>query len=361
MKKNQLVLLGSLVIVCLLIYVGIKVVRNAGSSVESELIDFAISEIEKIDRIVLTDSYGRNMDLRLSKEDKKWTDAQGNCIMQQNIQLILEACKNIEFKGYLPEESLPTYHNIIVTKHIQVDYFLNGKWSKTWYIGPATKDHLGQIMLLKSKELGQSDRPVIMAIKGTHGIIEPRFFADPLLWKCSEIFAIPADKIQKVDVTYPLEPARSFSVENTGKNNYEVKQQNIPVPKIDTQFVLLYLNKFKKIHYEEANYELTNVQIDSLKKTTPFCRLTITLKDKNNIRLRMFRIPSEQTNINEFGDPVQHDTNRFWAELPSGEIVKCQHFVFDPILLGHIYFPLDLSSLNLKNHTPIAPEHYQHR
>ena len=36
------------------------------------------------------------------------------------------------------------------------------------------------------------------------------------------------------------------------------------------------------------------------------------------------------------------DIDKFWCELPNGEIVKCQFFVFNKILLGHVYFPLKL-------------------
>ena len=33
------------------------------------------------------------------------------------------------------------------------------------------------------------------------------------------------------------------------------------------------------------------------------------------------------------------DESLFWCELPSGELVKCQYFHFDPLLKGHLYFP----------------------
>jgi len=356
-KRLFYLLLSSLIVVGLIFY-GIRVVRASGSSVETELIDFAITETQSINRIVITDNYGRVMDLRLPKGSSQWVDAQGECVAQANVASILDACSKIEFKGYLTDNSVNTHYNIMVSKHIQVDYYTHGKWHKTWYIGPPSSDHLGQIMLLRSKEKGQSDRPVIMSIKGVHGMIEPRFFADPLQWKCTQIFAIPPDSIKKVDVIYPLEPARSFSVEETKPAKYEVRQQNIPIPNADPQITLLYLNRFKKIHYETANYILNDREVDSLKKTTPFCLLTVHLKNRTTQHLRMFRIPSETANINEFGNPVNYDVDRFWTELPNGEIVKCQHFVFDPLLLGHLYFPMDLSSLNLENYTQFAPEAY---
>jgi len=46
------------------------------------------------------------------------------------------------------------------------------------------------------------------------------------------------NEIKKVEVTYPLQPARSFSVENFGNGKYSVKQQNIQLQSIDTQYVM---------------------------------------------------------------------------------------------------------------------------
>lgn len=359
MKRKSILLIFSVILVSVLIYVVIKVIKGSGSSVESELIEFAIKDTGKIDRIVITDNYGRIMDLRLPKGASEWTDKDGNCVMQDGIHFILEACQKIEFKGYLTENSVETYNKLMLSQHIKVEYYLEGKWNKTWYIGPSTRDHLGQIMLLDSKELGRSDKPVIMAIKGMYGIIEPRFYADPFKWQCTQIFRLTPEEIKKVEVTYPLQPARSFSVENVGKNKYSVKQQNIPLPEIDTQFVMLYLNKFKKIHYEIPNYIFNEEQVDSLKKTSPFCILKMDLKNGKSERIKMYRIASEATNLDEIGQLVQYEIDRFWAELPNGQLVKCQYFVFDPIILGHLYFPLDLSSLNLKNYEVKPPNQYQ--
>jgi hypothetical protein len=360
MKKKIIVLITSIVLVGILIFFGIKVIKGSGSSLESELIEFEIKEVDKIDRIVITDNYGRIMDLRLQKGATEWTDKDGNCIMQDGVEFILEACQKIEFKGYLTENSVETYNKMMLSQHIKVEYYMDGKWHKTWYIGPATRDHLGQVMLLDSKELGRSDKPVIMSIKGMHGIIEPRFYADPYKWQCTQVFGLTPEEIKKIEVTYPLQPARSFSVENLARNKYSVKQQNIPLPEIDTQFVMLYLNKFKKIHYEMPNYLLNENQIDSLKKTSPFCILKVDLKNGKSQRLKMYRIASANENVNEIGQIVNYEIDRFWGELPSGELVKCQYFVFDPILLGHLYFPLDLRSLDLNGYDVKAPNQYQH-
>jgi hypothetical protein len=357
--KKIIILLVSAIAVGLLIFFGIRIINNSGSTVETELIEFGFKDVTKIDRIVITDNFGRVMDLHLPKGAQQWTDKDGNCVSQEGVFYILDACKKIEFKGYLTDNSVKTTKDMMVTQHTKVEYYVNGEWSKTWYIGQATKDHLGQIMLLDSKELGLSDRPVIMAIKGMHGIIDPRFYADPLKWRCSEMIALQPNEIKKVEVNYPLQPARSFSVENFGNGKYSVKQQNIQLQSIDTQYVMLYLNKFKKIHFEMPNYILNQQQVDSVRRSSPFCILKIDEMNGKSSKFRMFRIPSEEPKINELGQPVTYEIDRFWAELPSGELVKCQYFVFDPLTLGHLYFPLDLRSLDLNNYDVKSPDQYK--
>jgi len=57
------------------------------------------------------------------------------------------------------------------------------------------------------------------------------------------------------------------------------------------------------------------------------------------IALKMFRIKSKEEQRNEFGDLVNMDMNSFWCQLPDGELVRCQYFVFNPLILGHVFFP----------------------
>ena len=56
----------------------------------------------------------------------------------------------------------------------------------------------------------------------------------------------------------------------------------------------------------------------------------------------MFTLATDEPQQNEFGIMEDADMDKFWCQLPNGEIVKCQYFVFNPILLGHIYFPMNL-------------------
>lgn len=335
MKKKSIILASSVIVLAILAFFATNFVRNRGKS-DTELLEFSVSDTTSINKIIITDASANRFTLQKT-EGSTWTDEKGNCVTQAPIHGILETIKNIEFKGYVPENSRATITKRMAASNTKIEIFQNGEWIKTWYLGYSTQDHYGTYMLLETPD-EKSDLPVIMKIKGFNGIIEPRFFADPRKWKCTEIFSLERDQIASVDVKFFDTPERSFSVLKQG-SNYTVKQQGRLLAAVDTNMVVRYLNNYQKIHFELVNYELSDKQVDSVKRSKPFCILT--LKDVLGTvnKLKMYRIKGAGDYVvDDFGDTVYHDPNRFWCQLPSGELVKCQYFVFNPLIMGHIYF-----------------------
>lgn len=347
--KKLIVILISLGALATLGWYASGLMENQGKS-DTELIDFAIKDIETVDKVIITDAFSRKFEL--VKTNGEWADKDGNCVVQESVDFVLDALKNIEFKGYLTDNSHKKFTNLMSGQHTKVEIFQNEAWTKTWYIGPASQDHMGQIMLLDSDEYGKSDIPVLMKIKGVHGIIEPRFFADARKWMCTNIFSLGLNEIQSVDVKFNDEPQRSFTVTKKG-TDMKVYQQGKILPSVDTAMIFRYLNNYKKIHYDLANYELDDEQVDSMKQTTPFCVLTVTENIQRKTKLRCFRIKHRSPVQAGMAEVEDIDQNKFWCELPNGEMVKCQYFVFNPLFLGHVYFPLDLTGL--ETHDGIVP------
>lgn len=333
-KRKGIILVIALAILGFLAFMATNLVRNSGKS-DTELLEFSIEDTTSVSKIVITDAYMNKFVLQ--KKDGVWVDKDGNCVTQPPVHTMLETFKNVEFKGYVPENSRKTITNRMASTHTKIEIFQNDEWSKTWYVGFSTQDHYGTYMLLETPD-EKSDLPVIMKIKGFNGIIEPRFFADARRWKCTEIFAIERDEIASVDVKFTDSPARSFTVSKNG-TNYAVSHLGKTLPEVDTNMVIRYLNNYKKIHYEFVNYDLKPKQVDSLKRTKPFCVLSLKeVKGKVNT-LKMYRLKgSGQANVDDFGDSINYDPDRFWCLLPSGDLVKCQYFVFNPLIMGHIYF-----------------------
>jgi len=344
--KKLIILIVALGVLGGLGWYTMNLMNNKGKS-DTELIEFSIADTASVDKIIITDAFSNKIELK--RVGKTWTESTGDCISLPNVNFILETIKNIEFKGYLADNSIEKFNNLMASQNTMVEIFQNGEWKKTWYIGPSSADHYGQIMLLDSEEFGKSGKPVIMKIKGENGIIEPRFFADKRKWACTNIFALGIDQISKVDVKVYDDPSLSFSVTKAG-SNVNVYQRGVKLPMVDTAMAYRYLQNYKKIHYDIANFELSQKQVDSLKKSMPFTKLTVTETNGKKTVLRLFRIKGNNLQKNEFGDIVDVDMDRFWCELPSGEVVKCQYFVFNKLLMGHIYFPLDISKRMKKEH-----------
>jgi hypothetical protein len=349
--KKTILLLVSLAIISVAAWYAYQLVQNKGKS-DTELIEFAIEDVSAVDKVIISDPFGRRF--TIVKKGKEWTDDKGGCIVQESVEFILDAFKKIEFKGYLPDNSHERFQTLMASQHTKVEIFQNGEWIKTWYIGPSAQDHYGQVMLLDDKVAGKSDIPVLMKIRGTHGIIEPRFFADARKWRCTNIFSLELSDIAMVDLKFNDEPKRSFRV-TKDRTNMHVYQQGKELSDVDTAMIFRYLHKYKKVHFDLPNYELSEAQVDSLKNTTPFCVLTVKETNGNQSKLRCFRIKSEPiVQADGLMQVEDIDQNKFWCELPNGELVKCQYFVFNHLFLGHVYFPLDLTGI--KTHDGIIPK-----
>ena len=332
-KKVLTLLFGLICVFGLALYTYNIMSKESNSS--TELIDFAIKDTSKVTKIIITDPFQKSF--QIDKVEGVWRDKNGGCITQAYAHNILNVAKNIEFKGYLSKSSHENFTIKMSASHTKVQYYVNNKWYKTWYIGPSAPDHYGQIMLLDSKEDGKSSEPVMMKVKGVNGIIEPNFFADSRKWICTNIFSVPLESISSVVVKNHYDSTRSFEVvyHNQG---FEVSTNGIPLKTVDTANVYRYLHNYKKIHFDIANYVLSEAEGDSLKASEPFAEIMLNEKSGEQTHLRLFRIKADEPQRNEFGELVNMDMNKFWCVLPSGEIVKCQYHVFNPLLFGHIYF-----------------------
>ena len=332
-KKALTLIFGLLCVVGLAVYAYNIVSAERNSS--TELIDFAIKDTAEVTKIIITDPFQKTF--QIEKVKGVWQDKSGGCITQAYVHNILNVAKNIEFKGYLSKNSHENFTVKMSASHTKVEYYVQNKWYKTWYIGPSAPDHYGQIMLLDSKDDGKSSEPVMMKVKGLNGIIEPNFFADSRKWICTNIFSVPLESIASVVVNNHDDSTRSFEI-NYSNNAFEVSTNGIPLPSVDTANVYRYLHNYKKIHFDIANYILSETECDSLKATEPFAEITLDERSGKQTHLRLYRIKADEPQRNEFGELVNMDMNKFWCALPSGEIVKCQYHVFNPLLFGHIYF-----------------------
>ena len=337
-KQLIFVLIGVSSLVVLAYYVSTLIGSDKKS--DTELISFALEDTLSINKLIITDKDENQ--IKVVRNGNKWTEIDGTCIQQERVNNILYLIKNIDFKGYLPDASLKRFDEMMKTQHIKLEIFTKKEgWVKTWYLGTTSKDR-GQIMLLDSKKDGRSTRPVIMHDKtDPHPrYFEPLFVVDRREWKCSNIFSLQLNQIESVELNFLNNQDRNFKVINS-KNDPYVEYKGAKL-KTDLKMIYKYLQLFKKVHFNEANYILNPQQVDSVKQSQPFATLELIEKSGKTTKLKMFKIPIKQNanQINEAMEVVEMDMDNFWCELKNGELVKCQfNDIFKKILQGQVYFP----------------------
>lgn len=298
-----------------------------------EKIDFAIENIASVNKIVIIENNGRAF--TLIKDDNLWSDDNGNCVVQESVGFILDAFEKIEFKGYLPENTIEHYSKRDSISRFKVEIYQNSVCTKIWYIGPPSHDHNGQIMYLKSKD-SNGKTPVLTRVRGLVGIIEPRFFTDPLMWECTEVFKITPKELAWIRVTNNEDSTKSFSVYQN-QDGIKVFQGTNELKVSDKASIYRYIDKYKKIHYDRPNYQPSKLQIDSLEKTIPFIVLEVMNQNGYSKIVKCYRkIKSHSIDVDE---------NRFWCILPpEHDLVECQYHVFNSLFNGELYFPLSNSN-----------------
>lgn len=337
MKKTIYLLIGFVLLIGLGYFTVQLLSKKGKSDAQTAAFNFDIKDTASVNHIIITEPNG--MEIDMVRDGKVWTRSNGECIQYQLVNSMLDAAFNIRFKGYVPENAVKTVSNRMAAVGTKVQFFVDGEWHKTWFLGSSTPDHYGTYMLVESDEYGKSDLPVIMEIKGMKGIISPRFFADPRRWECTNIFGYEPNEISTITVKHTAHPDRNFEVKTMGAN-YKVTSNGKAIPNVNPKLISRYLLNFRRIHYELPNFELTDRQVDSVKHSTPFCLLQVKAKSGEQIKLRMFKRKSDsgELEVDDFGESSAYDINRFWCELPSGKLVKCQYFVFNPLIMGQIYF-----------------------
>ncbi len=331
MKKVIVIIVG-LTVVAILAYFTIGIQQSAKQTGDLSLIDFAIQDTASVDKIVVYDSFIDYEFTVVRDKSGKWVDKDGNCVKQEMVNTMLETFLKVTLKGYVPQSAMDNMKNLMMAKHKKVDIYQNGKWKKTWFVGHSTSDHYGTHMLLETPK-SKSDNPVIMGMKGFHGILEPRFVADPKMYRCTQLFSYEREQINGIQVINNVHPTESFEIT---KNNNELQatSNGMPLENVSKNDLLFYLNGFKNIHFNQPNYTLSESDIDSIKRTKPDYSLLIDASPEG-YEMHYYRRPDPEATDT---DTLIYDKDYLWGLKPSGEIVRMQYFVIGPLIFGKDIF-----------------------
>jgi hypothetical protein len=339
MKKN-LLLLGLLVVLALAAYFIYK--KDSASTLAGKpLSDFAIADTASVTKIFIADKQGKSVLLERIPGQRYWKLNGKYLARKDALDLLLATVNRLNVKGVLPEAGRDNMMRVLASSARKVEIYQGGdEPSKIYYIGTATPDHQGTIMLLEIPGIGRSDEPYITYMEGFTGFLTPRFFPDESEWRYTGMFDYPTMDFTQVDVIDNMNPETSFCVNYYGGNsigmqtgyNVYTNSFSTPIPVFDTLKVKDLLIQFKKVYFETYNTYLKPEAIDSINRTVPAYTLQVHEKSGATKKVDIYNKRAAKRHFDDAGNVVPWDMDYFWAKTGEGEMALAQRFVFGPLV-----------------------------
>ena len=339
MSKNYTLLI---ILIVLTIVSGVVYYMNDGQSTLSSnpLANFAFDDVESIDKLIIIDKDGKKVTLTKTDDSDLW-DLNGKFkARKSNTDLLLKTFNRIKVKSPVPKSMQETVIRNIAGDGKKCEIYQNGVLAKTYYIGTPTPDHFGTYMLLETPSEGRSSEPFIMHMTGFAGFLSTRFFTDEEEWRHTGIFNYPELEFSSVEVDNFAYPGMSFRIDYGGGNDLKLispsSEQELTV--FDSLAVKDYLLRYKKVHFETFNSYLSPAEEDSVLRSKPAYLIRVTENDGTEKQIQLYWVVNTIDAYDIDGSEYLWHPDIFYGTVDGEDLVRCQRFVFDPLLQPIIYF-----------------------
>jgi hypothetical protein len=326
-------IIGAVLVVILTIVAFVMNKNQNGSTIRTELSDFAFTDTASVNRIILKDESGETVDLKRI-DGQTWSINDDYIARPDAVEILLTTMKRLSVKTPISQTAMQSTLKNMIAHHVIVEIYTDiDEPNKSYYVGGANQSHTGTNMMMRG-----SSRPFVVHIEGFHGFLTPRFFTNVLEWRSREIFGYKVEDIASLNITYSEKTNHSFQVINNGGGNIEVSTgPNFENPAaFDTLLLNGYLSNFKMIHYESYEETKTEEFIDSVKKSYPLFTIKLNT-DKDSRIVHGYRKPIRDGYDLE-GNPVKYDQDRLYVWVDSNDLFVGQYAIFDKLTKGVYFF-----------------------
>lgn len=298
--------------------------------------DFEIENTDEITKFVITESTGNVAEL--SKEGDIWRLNNEFQARPESVDLLLRTFKHIAVQSAVPSELKKTVVANMAARNKKVEIFVNGKLSKTYFVGSPTKDHYGTYMLLE-KNGRKSSEPYVMHIPGFNGFLESRFFTNVNDWKYSGVFVYDPLDIAKIEVDFPGKPSDSYVVNQLAKIVSLTDPEGNPIQGVNKSLVENYILNYEKIYFNRIA-EFEPAQVDSIGNQQPVYTLAVTDVNNSTKTVDFYLKLSENPTIDEVtGEEFLYDTDYIHGRVRGeDELLVFQYFALGNVFAPRSYF-----------------------
>lgn len=358
MKKNKFAILIILILtVASIIFI---ISRNSKDTLNDVKKTFTIKDTASVVKILLADKNNNKVILQ-KKEDGSWFLNERYTAKQEMVNILLETMYKIRANYPASKTSRNTVMKILASTGIKVEIYVKShrinlfdkiklfeyeKKEKVFYVGAATQDQLGTMMLIEG-----SDQPMITYIPSFRGYLTTRFSQFEHEWRDNTIFKMNYSDIKSIKINYNEKPENSFLLEKSNAKDFKLYStyNNNVVNNIDTINSIEFFSKYTLLTYETLIDKTERPSILEYINQTPFStEIEVTNIYNTKWNIKLYKIKLKEPRYDVDGKQILYDPNSMFAIINnSNDIVTIQYFWLDNILKDITHFYKD-KSLTLK-------------
>ncbi len=299
--------------------------------------EFAISDTSRIQKIEITDVSGRTAIITRVAGQRRWLINGRFEAREDAVDLILKTIARTTVRGNVADAARDEMMKLILTSAKKVAIYTEGdEPEKIWYVGVATPDHTGTIMLLEIPDEGRGSEPYITHMEGFTGFLSTRFFTDESEWRYTGVFDYPDLDISRVQIEYLNAHPVLLKIDLLPNGNFNI-EDNSPVKinafsRFDTSAVRNLILTLRKAHFETYTHGLTTNTIDSIQTTPPFFSIIVTNQKGESEQVTLYRLPAIKDIQDTDGSRIPWNLDHYLGRNTKGEYGLAQTYTFDPMI-----------------------------
>lgn len=287
MKQPKAIVVMAIILLGMGLVYYFAVFNKDGTTVDPDEIAFKIrdtSAVEEISLTLLVEEQPKNALTLKRQEDGRWQLNDTATANPLQVQFLLGTLHQLEMREPVNEQYRQNIFQQLKKRQIRVEIESDAGEDKTIYVGGATPDRIGTVMLLRGE-----DNPYVVEIPGFNGYLTPRF--EPELKSYEEIvlFAAKPEAVREVEVTY-IGQDSSFHLKKNGENWSMATGE--PLNPEETGNYIQQFGKVYALAYADNDYPNG---LDSLSRLQPDARLRIRTKGGKTQVVHLFQPPKKKS------------------------------------------------------------------
>ncbi len=325
MKK---ILLYIVAVIVLITVSGIIYITKMGTPFGKDGSDFAIDEINKVTRIVLTSQQGK---VELIKIPEGWQVNNKFMARESSVEFFLQVLSRLKIKSPVSDEKFSEETETLTENVVFIEVFEQLRRVKSFILYKVNSNSYANYA-----RKSEGTNPYVLYIPGFNKPIGSLFVTKEKFWEPYIIFNYRPGMIKAVKMEYPASPEKSFHIVKTEENRYRLLQDGENVHVFDTLAIERYLSYFRNIRFDRWEWGIDSVEIDSVISTTPEFILTVT---DNAGELNTIKTYSKLVSLVDMEDMLSASHNEvFVKQNDEKKLSVAKYFDLDPVIKEIKYF-----------------------